>query len=117
VADKVDLTIYQGDDYAAGITVFEPDGTTAADLTGFTAQSQIRTSLNDIAPVAVADFATTIAGNVISITLSHDITKALSKPTYVWDLQVIDTSGWITTLLMGSVLVTKEVTKVYTAAV
>lgn len=116
MAAKVNLTIYQGDDFAADITVTEPDGTTPADLTGFTAQSQIRTSLTDTSPNGVAEFQTGIEGNVITIVLRHDVTETLTKPSYVWDLQLIDGSGWITTILAGQINVTKEVTRIYTAA-
>jgi hypothetical protein len=105
------LTIYQGDDYAANITVMQADRMTPADLTGYTAQSQIRSSPQS--SIAAAQFATSIAANIISIVLSHDATRALTSTSYVWDLQIIDASGWITTLLAGPVQITKEVTKIY----
>jgi hypothetical protein len=112
VAGQANLDIYQGDDYAADVTVLNADGS-AADLTGYTAQSQIRAALSDASPTATAQFAVAIAGNVITLMLSHDETKALTSASYVWDLQVIDSGGWITTLLAGAVKVTKEVTKLY----
>ena len=113
MADKATLNIYQGDDYAADVTVMQADGITPANLTGYTAQSQIRPALGDTSPTAVAQFTTTIAGNVITIKLTHDDSKNLTKTAYVWDLQVIDATGWITTILAGPVQVTLEVTKLY----
>lgn len=108
------LSIYQGDDYAADVTVFEADNTTPADLTGYTAQAQIRTQAGDSCANPAATFAVTIVlPNTITIQLSHDQTKALTRSGYVWDLQAINADGWITTLLAGSVQVTREVTKVY----
>lgn len=115
MATEANIRIYQGDDYAADVTVLNVDDT-PADLTGYTAQSQIRISLADKSAAPVAEFLTTIAGNVITILLSHDQTKLLDKSTYVWDLQIIDPTNWITTLLAGQVLVTKEVTRVYAPA-
>lgn len=112
MASQVDLEIYQGDDYAAEVTVLNEDGT-PADLTGYTAQSQIRVNTADASPSGVAQFATAIAGNVITISLMHTVTKDLTKSSYVWDLQVINGVGWITTLLAGQVQMTKEVTRVY----
>jgi len=111
------LAIYQGDDYAADILVFEADGTTPADLTGYTAQAEIRTQAGDSCANAAAIFTVTIVlPNTITIQLSHDQTKALTKATYVWDVQCINADGWITTLLAGQVMVTKEVTHVYGAS-
>lgn len=109
---QLNLYIYQGDDYAADVTVTNADGT-PANLAGYTAQSQIRTSVSDPSPAGVAQFTTLIFGNVISMTLAHDVTKDLGNASYSWDLQIIDGSGWITTLLAGRVLMGKEVTKVY----
>lgn len=114
MATPTNLNIYAGDDYAADITVLNPDGTDA-DLTGYTAQSQIRTSLSDTSPDGVAQFATSIAANVVTITLDHDVSKTLTRSVYFWDLQVIDETGWITTLVAGQIFVTKEVTKVYSS--
>jgi hypothetical protein len=114
MAGQADLNIYQGDDYVADITVTEEDGVTPADLTGYTAQSQIRTSVSDTTPNGVAQFTVLISlPNTITITLTHDITKTLDRGSYVWDIQVIDGNDWITTILAGQVIVTKEVTRIY----
>ena len=114
MASAVNLNIYQGDDYAADITVTESDGLTPADLTGYTAQAHIRQNLTATGD-PIAEFACMIAGNVITIILEHDLSKLLVTSPLVWDLQIIDASGWITTLVAGQVLVTKEVTKLYEA--
>lgn len=114
--NTTNLSIYQGDDFAADITVNNEDGT-PADLTGYTAQSQIRINPADTSPEGVAQFACSIADNVVTIVLDHDTTKDLARSMYYWDLQIIDAGGWITTLLAGQVLVAKEVTKVYTSGV
>jgi hypothetical protein len=106
-----DLNIYQGDDYIAQVTVLDSTGA-AADLTGYTAEAEIRTGLGANGTLA-ATFACSISGNLINITLTHDQTKTLTRETYVWDVQVVSATGWITTLLAGSVAVTQEVTKLY----
>jgi hypothetical protein len=107
------LILYQGDDFSATVTVVNPDGS-PADLTGYSAQSQVRFSTQDNSTPA-AQFACSIAGNVITILLTHDQTRLLSRYVYAWDLQVIDASGVITTLLAGQLGVTQEVTKLYQA--
>jgi hypothetical protein len=106
------LRIYRGDDYAADIAVTAPDGT-PSDLTGYTAQSQIRTGTGDTSPNGVAEFTTAIVDNVVTIVLDHDVTKDLKRSQYYWDLQITDAAGWITTLMAGQVYVTGEITKVY----
>lgn len=116
MAAQANLKIYQGDDYVADVVVMQADGVTPADLTGFTAQSQIRISPGDTSANGAAEFTVGITNNIISLTLTNAVTKALSSPTYVWDLQIIDPVGWITTLLYGAVQVTQEVTKVYARA-
>src|SRR5215469_14185589 len=105
---NVNLAIYQGDDYQAQVTVLNADGS-IPDLTGYSAQSQIRPVLGDTSPTPSAQFTCTIAANVITMVLTHDQTKVLNLTSYVWDIQLIDTSGWITTILAGAVTVTLEV--------
>jgi hypothetical protein len=104
------LDVYQGDDFIATITVLSTDGT-AADLTGYTAQSQIRIGPADSSPQVSAVFQCTINSNNITIVLPHTVTLTLTKPSYVWDLQITDASNWNTTLLAGAVNVTKDVTR------
>lgn len=113
MAAQATLTIYQGDDYAADVLVMQADGVTPADLTGYTAQSQIRLNAGDNSPDAVAEFTAAITGNTISLSLSNAATSELTKSTYAWDVQIIGPDGWITTLLYGAVQVLREVTKVY----
>ena len=112
MAGRADLAIYQGDDYAATVTVSNPDGT-AANLAGYVAEAQIRAVLGDTSASPVASLACAISGSVVSLSLTHDQTKAFTSAGYVWDLQLISPSGWITTILAGQVWVTLEVTKLY----
>jgi hypothetical protein len=112
MAGIVGLNIYAGDDYEAVVTVVDDQGN-PFDLTGYVAQSQIRTSLTDNSPTPAATFACTINSNQITMILDHTQTAGLTKSGYVWDIQVIDASGWITTLLAGGVSMTMEVTKIY----
>jgi hypothetical protein len=105
------LLIYQGDDYAAVVTVQTLDGT-PADLTGYTAEAQIRRDVADRQPVVTATMNVNIELTTSSIflTLTHTQTLALMG-TYVWDRQITDTNGVVTTILAGPVTVTQEVTR------
>ena len=109
MAGRADLYIYQGDDYTALVTVMS-DASTPADITGYTAQAQIREDVADnVAEVAV-DIVTDVFSPYISLKIPSSVTVNLCGA-YVWDLQVTDPGGLITTLLSGAALVTAEVTR------
>jgi len=106
-----DLAIYQGDDWAASVSVLRGD-LTPADLTGYTASSQIRAGVADQAPLVAAVIqATVVLPNFVALYLSHDQSALLPGTDYRWDVQLISASGQITTILAGAVLVTQEVTR------
>ena len=107
---RADLTIYQGDDMAWIVTVTLEDGTTPADITGYTALAQIRHSVADSDPVVVTSFACIVASPEVSMSLTHDQTGLLCGR-YVWDLQLTSPADIVTTILGGNVKVTAEVTR------
>ena len=108
--DKADLAIDQGDDYGLIVTVNNADGT-PADLTGHTAQAQIRRAVADQDPVIVVEMtAVVLAPNFVNVSIPHTATEELTGK-YVWDLQLISPEGAITTILMGKATVTLEVTR------
>lgn len=110
-AAKADLNIYQGDDYAAVVSVLNED-MSAADLDGYAAQAQIRADVADKAPVVVIDMVTAIESpNIVKLSVPHGQTASL-EGRYSWDLQLVGPSGDITTVLAGKVIVTQEVTRV-----
>ena len=108
MVQRADLDIYQGDDFGATVQVSNPDGT-PADLTGYTARAQIRASYADIMPAYTDLGATVAAGGVVNIMLASAATRQLGAG--VWDLQLTDAGGRTSTILAGSVRVTKEVTR------
>lgn len=106
---QANLALYQGDDYAAVITVTNSSG--VPDLTGCTAQAQMRVGPADIASAVVVEISAEVAPpNLINLEIPHGVTLQLSGQ-YVWDLQLTDPSGTVTTILAGSVIVTREVTR------
>jgi hypothetical protein len=108
---KVDLAIYQGDDYELMATF--TDGAGPFDLTGYTFAAQIRTAPADDAPTVTAEFVCVItdaAGGILKLTLDHNVTVALPIVPLIWDLQG-DIGGYIATFIRGVVTVTAEVTR------
>ena len=107
---KANLAIYQGDDYAAVVTVL--NGSDAPpDLAGYQAQAQIRNGAADSNPDILVEINTSIqAPNLVNLWIPNSDTVGLSGP-YAWDLQLIAPDGIISTILAGNVTVTPEVTR------
>jgi hypothetical protein len=104
------LAIYQGDDYAAIVTVNDGSGT-SPDLTGYTPQAQIRLGPADTNSIVVVEIAATLnLPNTINLSIPRSITTQLSGG-YSWDLQLIKPDATIETILAGKVQVTLEVTR------
>lgn len=99
----VDLKLYEGDDFSMDIVVTNPDGTPA--VVG-TPLAQIRATTDS--PV-LATFTTTVLDNMIHLYLPGTLIDETLDG--VWDCQVTDDQGQVTTLVAGSVVTTAEVTR------
>ena len=80
-----------------------------ADITGYTALSQIRRNVAESDPVVVTTIAANVQSPLVLLALTHDQTSVL-RGQYLWDLQLTSPLGAITTILRGNVNVTAEVT-------
>lgn len=113
--DSVPLGVYQGDDvrWVFGLKV---GGTTPFDLTGYTAALQFRMAEADLdymAPITPLVEITNAANGEITVTLSSELSRRMTRPLYVWDLEITQTvNSWTTTILRGTLSVTKEITRV-----
>lgn len=98
----VNLTIYQGDDFFLNVTV------TGANLTPYTPKADICVTAGG---QVVASFTATIASpTVVALHLtSVESTKLTANA--VWDVQITDAAGVVTTLAAGTVTVVKQVTQ------
>jgi hypothetical protein len=111
VPSSADLAIYQGDDYAATVTVTDGSNT-PPDLTGYTAQAQIRHGPADANPDIVVDITTSITPpNQIQLSIPHSTTTTLLGPRYLWDLALTAPDGTVETILAGWAVITLEVTR------
>lgn len=104
----VDLVLYRGDDFYLDVTVTDTGGG-PFDLTGYTASAQVRVSADTADPPA-ATFTATIAANVIHLHLAN-VAAAGLPPLGVWDVQITDAAGVVTTLAYGAVTTTPDVTR------
>jgi hypothetical protein len=102
----LDLVLYQGDDFLIFLDVMNLDGT-AADLTGCSAKSVLRYGAADYFD-ALLELPCPITGNRITVAIDSD-TSYLLTSTYMWDLELTNASGKVTTLVSGTVSMTQEV--------
>jgi len=101
------LELYQGDDYAAIVHV-SFDGA-PADLSGYTVAAQIRRNNADSDPIE-ATIGTSITGSDIILDIDKTVTTDLAG-SFMWDLQLTDGTGTVTTIMRGPVHVMLEVTR------
>ena len=104
----VDLAVYQGDDFGPlTLTVTNPDGS-AANLTGATFKAQIRSAPG--AATVLASFTTSVATNVITLTMAATDTLTLPAGA-AWDCQMTTSAGKVQTLAAGQVKTTADVSR------
>jgi hypothetical protein len=109
LAGRANLSVYQGDDFRAAVTVSDSTGA-AADLTGYTVNAQIRRGIADNNPDIVQTISTSVdLPNTINLSIDHADTANLTGP-YLWDLQLTAADGTKTTILRGKVDVLREIT-------
>lgn len=107
-----DLCIFQGDDWAAWVTVLNAADGSVPDLTGWTANAQIREGPADQVGVVAAEItATVVTPNNVSLYLPSLASTGLYGLYYCWDLQLTTNTGMLTTIVRGDVTVTKDVTR------
>jgi hypothetical protein len=109
-AQKGDLLIYQGDDYAAQVYVSHDGITPDQVLLNYTAKAQIRNGYADDFPNVIVEMQAFVATPYINLSIPKAQTLNLMGD-YLWDLQVIDPNGMVTTILAGSATVLQEVTR------
>jgi hypothetical protein len=107
---EVLLCVYQGDTAQYRFTLL--DAGAPADLTGMIFLMQIRRSWADTSAVA-ADLPYTKQGNVVTFTLSGEISRYLPSGMLRWDVQMSDPEGiMVATFARGPYEVAPEVSRV-----
>jgi hypothetical protein len=104
---QIDLTVYQGDDLFLRVTV--GDATNPVDLTGVTPTAEIRLTTDNATPMATFD-CSVLDATTLMLHLTHDESTAMTG-NGVWDLQIVDVAGLVTTLAYGAITLIKEVTR------
>lgn len=107
--------IEQGADYFLTFTYQDQNGT-PVDLTGYTARMMLRVTYDDPTPLIEltdANGRLVLGGTAgtIDIHITATDTANLSFKTAKYDLELVDSTGVVTRLVMGSVRLSPEVTK------
>lgn len=115
MAVAYNIVIDQGADYFLNVTYDNPDGT-PVNITGYTAEMQIRVNANS--PTAVLTLTSgsgitiTGASGLIAIRATAAQTRAIDEGPYVYDLEITAPStGVVTRIIQGQALVSAEVTR------
>lgn len=103
------ITIMRGESFL--LTVVLKKGEEIMDLTGYTAESQIRNRPDDAELIETIECAVDEENGKIIMSLSDDQTQTLDKDCYVYDLRLIDPDGMIKYLIGGKFIVFPSVTK------
>jgi hypothetical protein len=103
-----DLEIYKGD-FVEAFVIVRDDNADPINLTGYTAQAQLKTNYDDSSPV---EFECTVTGPTgqVRIYLSSADSSTLVPGDYIWDFQVVNPDGDARTYIAGDVTVHNEVT-------
>ena len=112
MASILNQIIDQGSTYSKQITVYQTDGTTIQNLTGYTATSQLRKNYTSTAYTTIlATIQTPATNGVIVISLTAVQTAALKSGRYVYDLQITAADETVTRIIEGVITLRPEVTK------
>jgi hypothetical protein len=104
------LYVKQGADFTVEWPLFEPDGTTPLDVSGWTVRGQVRSYVEATDPLYELPF--TLATGLATLTIPAAAASDLWNWTRVpWDAELEDPSGRVTRLDSGIVIVSFEVTR------
>jgi hypothetical protein len=113
MAGILNLTIDQGITYSNAITVYQADGVTVMNLTGFTVASQIRKNYTS---TAYHTFTTTLVAPAttgkINMTLTAAVTAGIKAGYYYYDVEITSSGGTVTRVMEGKIHIKPNVTKV-----
>ena len=119
IAGKYNIYCEQGATFSRILTIRVPDEvdpsiTTAYDLSGHTARMQVKRTIDSDAMVQLttANNGLTIDDDTGSITIfmSNAVTASL-ETSGVYDLEIIDSNGYVSRVVQGTFTLNREVTK------
>lgn len=113
MAARYDIRLDQGSDVFFPIKLFSEDES-PADLKGFSARMQIRptaSSARVLDELSTSNGRITVEGNTITCFFSAAATSRMPGGASVYDLEIQSAAGYITRVLEGAFLLSREVTR------
>ena len=111
MASILNQILDQGSTWSKQITVYETDGTTIQNLTGYTVASQLRKNYTSTAYTTINATNNSPTSGIIIMSLTATQTAALKSGRYVYDLQITAADGTVTRVIEGVITLRPEVTK------
>ena len=111
MASILNQVIDQGTTFSKQITVYETDGTTVQNLTGYTVAAQLRKNYTSTAYTTINATINTPASGIIVMSLTAVDTAGLKSGRYVYDLQITAADETVTRVIEGVITIRPEVTK------
>ena len=111
MASILNQVIDQGSTFSKQITVYQTDGSTIQNLTGYTVTSQLRKNYTSTAYTTINATNNDPTNGVIVMSLTAVQTAALKSGRYVYDLQITAADGTVTRVIEGVITFRPEVTK------
>ncbi len=111
MASILNQIVDQGSTWSKQITVYETDGTTVQNLTGYTVASQLRKNYTSTAYTTINATNNSPTSGIIVMSLTATQTAALKSGRYVYDLQITAADGTVTRVIEGVITLRPEVTK------
>lgn len=105
------LTIDQGSSFLAYVDVTDSSGN-VLNLNGYTVAGQIRKTYSSSTAVDFSATVSNAAAGTISLSLADSVTNTMKAGRYVYDVEILASSGSRTRVLEGQVEVTPGVTQV-----
>jgi len=109
MATKANIVIDQGSTYTTDLNLTDGNSDTL-NLTGYSANSQIRKHFTSSNSVSFSTSINAIAG-VITLSLTANQTSNLISGRYVYDIELTDASNSVSRIVEGIVTVTPQVTR------
>jgi len=112
MAGILNLTIDQGTTYTNTITVYQSDGTTPTNLTGYTVAAQLRKNYTSTAYTAfTCALQSPYTSGKITMSLTATQTAGIKAGYYYYDVEITNSAGTVTRVMEGKIHMKPNVTK------
>lgn len=104
------LTLDQGTDFVYNVYLIDSAGV-SVDLTGYTGNSQLRTSYSSNVFVTMDVDVSTVNTGLITLSMNSATTGALTSSRYLYDVILTSSDNVVSRLMEGVITVNKDVTR------